>query len=661
MELSPGRCQKRSKQRHAISAPVIVFRNEPCEIHSTLSGGDSLATMNFSSLSELNLKLIIRPFFWTPFCVLAYSAGWLLIEGVDIPYFDDWDDFPLSITGNFSIEYLFNSRSSTIFPVGKSFDSLFLPLLNGNTIIYQAITFITVLLSILLLQWKLLKSTLKDPILGISAFLLTTAMLQPDSYWGEQYFAYHQTIPLVCLMLMLYVLICMEWRPMVKVPLYVLLSLTAGFAYISGAFAAIAGAAALLFVSQAIPERRDFLHAACAVGLGAVVSGAVQALLALTGAEAEEQFPFFTSPFSLDFWAFALGVVARSLGLPSSAPVFSLLVVSIIVFVAAGLIAWIIVKALKTAPEDRATQDLICVVLFLAAALFTYLGIVAFARALFFLPRRDGLGDVFVHGFSRFHFLWITLIWPWIFAAALLLPGRRLRQGSVQLIAATSAALFAGLWLTSSSFDIPEIFKQANAKKAVGVYCIQRNLIASSGSIVCPSLYPFRPDITHGYASAVLAQANFVRAASPQLRRYNRSPELALFKYGPNTANRVTLSSTEGILGEDGTVSVPPSGKAAIQIVSDQPVKMANCVMLALTAKVAGARGSSVALAYRAPGDTDFSSTNMMQVKEEGNVELVATSAGGFNDTLKLEFIGGSDTTHISSLTVRCWVLRTTM
>ncbi len=47
--------------------------------------------------------------------------------------------------------------------------------------------------------------------------------------------------------------------------------------------------------------------------------------------------------------------------------------------------------------------------------------LVAAGRTNFRPPEMHDLLEIFAHGFTRFHFFWATLIWPWVAAALLVL------------------------------------------------------------------------------------------------------------------------------------------------------------------------------------------------------------------------------------------------
>ena len=211
---------------------------------------------------------------------LATLALMILVlarEGIDLPYFDDWRDYAASTVGTYSASFLFQPINDTLYPVGKLLDLIFLDALDGNTLIYQTVSMALVLGAILWLTWKLLFATTADPVLAAGAFVSSLLILQADSYWGRQYVAYHQTIPLICLLAIFWLVVVAQWRPAVRMTATFLLGLIAGGAYISGAFAGIAVACVFLAVGLWRRHRRDLLGIGMALGLASLITSVAQA------------------------------------------------------------------------------------------------------------------------------------------------------------------------------------------------------------------------------------------------------------------------------------------------------------------------------------------------------------------------------------------------
>ncbi|MHC1745050.1 MAG: hypothetical protein AB9873_18760 [Syntrophobacteraceae bacterium] len=178
------------------------------------------------------------------------ALSWLRF-GVDLPLLDDWRNWNFGLTGSFDLKHLFVPAKGTLDPIGLALDSLATRSLNGNTIAYQFLSMVTVLSSVLWLQWHLLSVALKDRLLTASAFSFTLFMLQPGSYWGLQNLAYHQAIPVVCNLSAINLFTGEKWNDW-KIPIVLMLGIISGMTCISGTLSILAIGAASLILSRFI-------------------------------------------------------------------------------------------------------------------------------------------------------------------------------------------------------------------------------------------------------------------------------------------------------------------------------------------------------------------------------------------------------------------------
>lgn len=152
---------------------------------------------------RLNLETwLVRFLIAAPVSMLAVQALAWLRFGMDMPLWDDWEDFLTGDIGSFSLNYLFHIQNDTVSPVGMFFDSAAFHLLDSNVVAYQLLTMLCVL-GLFYLQWKLLSRILNDRLVAASCFTLCLFMLQPGSYWGAQSMGYIQAIGLVCVLAIL--------------------------------------------------------------------------------------------------------------------------------------------------------------------------------------------------------------------------------------------------------------------------------------------------------------------------------------------------------------------------------------------------------------------------------------------------------------------------
>jgi uncharacterized membrane protein YidH (DUF202 family) len=330
-----------------------------------------------------------------PLLTLAYMAVTILYLAVDIPAWDDWRQYQQGKAGSFDLAYLFKPANDTLYPVGKILDSVAVHALDGNAVAYKFLSMVVVLGSLLWLQWKLLRSALNDRFLVACCFAATMFMLCPDTYWDFQYMAFHQAVPLVCLLASLLVIVGGPANTGWKMALLFGLGLIAGLTYISGAVAIIATAFALLLLGfRWTQDRRQHLSAAIALGAAGLITSCFQAWVILVAQGGKTHHPDapWATPLTIDFWMFALGKIARSLQLPAH-PVEMSFVIALLSVVAIGATAYLVWRrtdnsqALEARDKHRVTIT-IC----LMGAVAAYLAIVCAGRALL---RRDPSGEFF--------------------------------------------------------------------------------------------------------------------------------------------------------------------------------------------------------------------------------------------------------------------------
>lgn len=586
-----------------------------------------------------------------PPIVFAYMLVVFLSEGVDLPYFDDWDDYARAISGDLSAGHLFQGTRSTIYPVGKALDSLILPRLNGNTLAYQVLTLVTVLGGIMLLQWRLLIGMIGSRWLAASAFLLTIGMLQPISYWGAQYFAFHQALPLLAYLLLLYVLLVTQWPHAAKAIVYFVLGVISGFAYLSGGFAGLAGAVALIALGFA-RHREDFKLAGIAFGTASLVTAVVQ--WSFLGPGTDNQFGRYTYPTEIDFYTFGLGKISRSLGLPASSAGISFTIAAAMTAFTVALVLRTIRDAYSRPILSSRRDDRAAILIFLSTALAVYLGLISYGRANMFRPPASGFLDAFAFGYTRFHFLWLTVLWPWVFAEAFTFV-RRTRWLALGPVSLAVASCIATAWLVSPAFDFRPAFREVNRFKVRGIACIQNQLMTAT-SINCPELYFFRPDLTHDYAIAVEKDVGFIASVPPSLRRFNPSTELDIYKYDGLQDGSIKITGASKVETDERTIEIESDGKALIEIVARPPGKLRDCQMIALSANIGGASDWS-RMAYRFAGKSaELGQTaNVLQNNE---TRLAAFSRNGFEDRVVFQPTRTAGKVTVSDIALRCWLPR---
>jgi len=439
---------------------------------------------------------------------------------VDIPMADDWRSYDSGEIDSFNPEYLFRSANDTMYPVGKFLDALAQHALNGNSVAYKFLSMLTVLGTILWLQWRLLSMVFDDRFVVACSFTATLLMLQPASYWIGSNLAYHQAIPLICLLASLYLIVASEGSIKLKRPLLFSLGLVSGFTYISGAFSTLAVAVVLLVIGTTVAKQRSLVLSALALGAAGLISSCAQAwvIVVAQGGKTHRPDAPWVSPLSSDFWMYLLGKIGRSLLLPASHPGFSLAVVLAVV-IATFCFAyrtWVIARSSRG--QNALETGRLCIFLSLCTAISVYLTMVAAARAdLGRSADTDALG-VFAFGFPRLHYFWVTLLWPWLAAIILFALRGKLSRDAVHIVAGIGAVLMVCWVAASGGLNYHATFARSARTAQEGIACIQKELITSN-KILCPMLAP--ADLTRAYNFAVATGASFVSYVPPSLRELN--------------------------------------------------------------------------------------------------------------------------------------------
>lgn len=473
-------------------------------------------TQALSSNTTARIRLLLVALFIAlPLLSVALSLlGWL-VHGVDIPYMDDWRPYILNEAGTFAPEILFRPTNDTLFPLGMALDSAALRWLGGNSIAYQAVSMPVVLLSLLGLQWLLLRHVLRDTTLTACAFCLTLLMLQPGSYWGEQNMAFHQAVPLICVLAAIYLVVVSSVSRTWLAALLVTLGLVSGLTYISGAFGYLACGVVLALYSlcRAGIARSRFGFGGLTMALAGLATSIPQAWVIVFYQKGTHRADApMAMPYEGDFWFYLLGKVGRSLLFPASHPALSLALTLAAISMLVALLLVAFHRGHHRTPDAAegkaiAYADGFAITLALSAVVAVYLLMVATGRANLRDPSMTAGLQIFSFGYLRFHFFWVTLLWPWVAALALVWwssrsPGLRRWQPLVAVAACAAYMIWAG------ALNHMDSFRQLSAARSEGVDCLRRASEAME-PMVCDSIE--RRDLRPALLIAERANASFTR------------------------------------------------------------------------------------------------------------------------------------------------------
>lgn len=602
-----------------------------------------------------NQRVILTVLLGLPLASLVLNAVSWLTFGFDLPFFDDWRAYTTGQIDSLDPSYLFVGINSTIAPVGYALDALAQRALDGNSVVYQLLSMLTVLGLLLALQWKLLKAALGNRIEAAVCFVFTLLMLQPGSYWGRENLAYHQALPLVFLLAALWLIAFSPWRNVWRLPAILALGSLAGITYVSGAFggfAAAMGVLAVALLGLPVGRRARTVQGAATLAVAGAVTSIMQFKLGVqpTMGTALPGDPTMALPNEPDFWLFLLGKVGRSLLLPESWPILSF-VLALIACFATFAIALVLLKRLRADPD---CPDAAVAVVFgaLAATVFTYLLLVAAGRTNLHGPEVKTAMDEFALGFSRFHFFWVDLLWPWVVAGAVVL-ARGWRRSFKPVIAIAASLLCAtaiGLMVWGGALDHYEHHRVEASFRNATVSCLMTQLQRGQG-IDCPEFNI--ADLTPAYVYAKSIGASFVRYFPVLPAQLGMDDPPPWFRLGRDAANV-----------EQYDITAVPDGYAAaadarLLIRLGRAQEMENCLMLDVTAVVSASQDDQVQLFFRPRGQPEFSeeSSRIQPLKGSAGPRQFAfrlESQTGFEDTLRLDPVSKAQLFTLPQLEVRC-------
>lgn len=572
------------------------------------------------------------------------AVAWLRY-GIDMPWFDDWRGYADGTIGSLDPRYLFRPLNDTMAPLGFALDALAQRFLDGNSVAYQFLSMVTVLGALLLLQWKLLLRTLENRFLASLCFAFTLFMLQPDSYWGRENLAYHQCLPLVFILWAVWIMVCTERGRWWHGPALLVLGLLSGFTYISGAFGAFTAGATLLLVAKVCyrgePGRRLFRNALWFTAAGAAAA-VLQYSLAVWPMRGTHAGIPMSLPHEAQFWAFFLGKLGRSLLLEQLKPEHALVLT---LLVCAAAVSLAVVLARRAARPSGSDQDrrLAAIYMTIAAVVFVYMMLVAAGRTRFRPPEMVQLLDIFSYAFTRFHFFWATLLWPWLVAAALLLvaPRREVRLAQA-LVGAAFVLVLAVVGFKSTAF----LHMTHNSRLALEREPVARCLLTAlqrEGPVECVGLIPPRfnvvaPDAYGAYAHAWNTGASFVRnfPLLPGAERADRIPPLyQLRRY----IGKISIEQMEyvgdyllNVTGDDSKLFVD----------TGQPEIMASCLDLGVEVDIRAEIGGPAKLYWLTNEGTGFAESRTQEAQVHGGGELQTLrfrvkSSEGFSSPIRLD------------------------
>ncbi len=604
-----------------------------------------------------------------PILSLALNAISWLRFGLDIPFWDDWRSYIGRGIGTFSLKYLFTPINSTLYPIGLALDSAAPRVLDGNSIAYQFLSMVIVLGLLLLLQWRLLFLALRNRLLAASAFSFSILMLQPGSYWGRQNLAYHQALPVVFNLAAIYIVVGRGWSDRWSIPSLFVLGILSGLSYISGAVSVTAVGAILFIMSHLIePSERKPLRRG---GLSLLAAGFITMVPQIWCLIVERTDRIHTSmafPYQSDFWLFFLGKIGRSLMLPHKYTGFSI-AMTILVVLAVCILTGLIAKRFARG-EMRTLSDARTSVVYITTlgGTFVYLLLVAAGRTNLHSPEVITATQIFTLGFTRFHFFWVTLLWPWVAAVCLetisktnqpVRTGNRLRS-----IALTLPAVLLPLFIAFGAFGHMSYYRDSSHLRAQGISCLISQ-IQKRNTLECPTLCPPIERYKHmmeGFIYGKSIGASFTRSIPLLHVPIGTATPAPLFRLSNANAEDLNIRSTASVEKTESGYRFHGDNNPQILFRTGAPESMRQCLALEISAlmRVAGPLPWAQ-ISYRIPGEGGLAEKTSLgdPVKADAN-ELVEVSfqlfsPTGFLDDLRFNpYVSKPQEFDLVNIEVRC-------
>ncbi|MDR7281990.1 uncharacterized protein YegP (UPF0339 family) [Pseudomonas corrugata] len=576
--------------------------------------------------------------------------------GVDVPLLDDMRQYASNGAGRMDWDYIMYPGNDTLYPIGLIFDALAFRLLDGNTVAYQTISMVLVLGGILLLQWCLLGVCTNRKIVKAVAFLFTIFMLQPDSYWGWQNMAFHQAIPVLCSLLIVFLVVSkQDYR--ISALLIFLIAGVSGFTYTSGAFANLSLLIGLCVFCLFLKKNNSFRIrlGAVAMILPTLITVAAQlwVLIWVQHGTHRPDAPM-AYPWESDFWYYLLGKIGRALMLPAQLPELSMSVSVFVLAVSSIIGVLAIVQARQTKAYSKTWNASIAYVCLFSVVLL-YLFVVSAGRANLRPEFLTEPTDIFVFGYARFHFFWVCLLWPWVVAFVMekWIGSDRSEIGRPELPLFVFLFLFF-LVLNSKIMSHSEFYRETKDVR-IGILSCLSNGVSRGISFECPALHPGLDMLKVYYKSSDMGASytQMVQKRTIPLWSNDPPPQFRLTEDLDRVLFHNMARVDEGVKGVSLNTLVDPM----LEIDAGDDIALNRCSVLRVSGSYHIEKQDFAQLFYLPTGIKSFSeqySTGYQLAAGDGEFSFEIKSDVGFEGLLRFDPVVGSASITLKQLEVRC-------
>ena len=603
-------------------------------------------------------QLAIRCCQIVPILLLAWNALAWLRWGTDLPYLDDWHVYMNGQAGSLNPAHLTKSVNNTISPVGLALDALVQRWLGGHVVLHQLLSMLGVLGGLLWCQARLLAWATPEPKTRAIAFLLTAWMMQTPTYWGEQTVAYHQALPLLCLMAALALALTTECKSRVLWPALVFLGLLGAFAYISGAVAMLVAGICFAALSSGFFRFSAEIQKKCrrlggALLLAGVPGMAVQYYKTRIAPDDEVSRSIeLTWPNQFDFWPYWLGKIGRALGSWSGSAALEITLAAACVAALGGLIFYLLRGKGEKQAGKQLEKERIAVVLFaLAGVVLVYLATVTMGRAAYRGEEIQSFARIFEFAYERFHFFWVTILFPWMAAAVLHWRGQggRALDGRIFAGVLIFCLIFMG-W--KGFFKISDYYEEQSQLRAEDIACLQSQRF--SAGVVCKTI-PGEKNWAPAYQDARKIRASFLKYF-PVIEREPSRPWLwALSQKGGELAGRWSDVQTQA----DGWMMGGADPSFTLDF-SAQRAEYAACQLLEVRLRARFRQPGRLQLFFVPLGQRDFQEGHSRSKWHEGeeagafDFDFLLRAPDGFDPYLRIDPVDGHAGFRLEDVNVAC-------
>ncbi|MBC3949223.1 hypothetical protein [Pseudomonas folii] len=603
------------------------------------------------------LRLVTIFLIAIPVISLALNIGSWLKYGMDIPLYDDWRQYDHNDMGRLAIGYLFTPVNDTIYAVGLFLDSLNFRLFNGNTVVYQLLSLTAVLGSVLTLQWKLIKKSTDNPTIIAASFAITIFFVQPDTYWGWSNLAYHQGLPIVFSLAILMITFSENLRLKRAIPLVVAMTFLSGFSYISGAFANLTVLLTFTLmqylISTPLKVRLRWMIIAMLPGTAITTAAQAWVIIGIQHGTHRADAPM-AFPWQIDFWLFFLGKIARSLMLPAGHLKLSLVITVLVVLLTGIMAVRGLVKVYKNETTDQENKN-IAIFVALITTVFVYLLLISAGRTNLRPDNMNEPLDIFAAGFQRFHFIWVTLLWPWLALSIMkAIPDQWSHKGTA-IFSAMIAALLVGAIMYTPLMAHPAFYRATLNYRTTGLTCILPKF-QTGEAINCETIY--LSDLRKGLHNGLSAGASFSRIIPFLPIALGTDNPAPLFRLSNQLANikLVNMSTIPGtgtelsyLSGNDPMMILPLTGNSSIE----------NCSHLTVVAKIRSTTDSLAQVFFLTKESSGYAQENSQTVAIHNQatsqlLQFDLNSSSGFKNEIRFDPVTEPQKFTIDDLEIRC-------